>query len=35
VAGGDEEARKGLSEVAEQLSPEQLRGLELEQPQPD
>ena len=32
VAGGDEEAREGLSDVAGQLSPAQLRTLELEQP---
>jgi len=31
VAGGDEEAREGLLEVARQLSPQQLRHLELEQ----
>jgi TPR repeat protein len=35
VAGGDEEARQGLSEVAGQLSPEQLRELELDKGQPD
>jgi TPR repeat protein len=35
VAGGDEEARQGLFEVAEQLSPGQLRALELEPPQRD
>ena len=35
VAGGDEEARQGLSEVAVQLSPQQLRELELEKGQPD
>ena len=30
VAGGDEEARRGLSETARKLSPEQLRRLERE-----
>ncbi|MEN8803948.1 MAG: sel1 repeat family protein, partial [Thiogranum sp.] len=34
VAGGDEEARSGLSETARKLSPEQLRMLEREEQAP-